>query len=132
MMMSASWPSVVAAMWRTAVLRLAMSPLPVLPRVTPQSITMCCGPFADGTVTRKKSPNPTRYMRIRSSCLPGLPVFFALGFFAVLAATVLRGLVGFAVRLVALVAMSEPPVRHREVDLEAVFVGALDETEPLE
>ena len=43
-MISASFDPVSAAMWRTAVLIVAMSPLPVLPRVTPQSTSMCCGP----------------------------------------------------------------------------------------
>ncbi len=32
---------------------------------TPQSIRMCLGPVPVGTVTRKKSPKPTRYIRTR-------------------------------------------------------------------
>src|SRR5678815_1282135 len=75
-MINASLPLVSTAMWRTAVLMLAISPLPVLPLVTPQSIRMCFGPVFDGTVTRKKSPKPTRYIRIRR--LLGLLSFASL------------------------------------------------------
>src|SRR5258708_38235875 len=32
---------------------------------TPQSIRMCLGPASVGTVTKKKSPKPTRYIRTR-------------------------------------------------------------------
>src|SRR6185369_16535333 len=70
-----------------------MSPFFVLPGVTPQSIRMCCGPFSVGTVMRKKSPKPTRYIRIRSSPFFDLFVF---------------------------VAMSDASVQHSKVDLEAV------------
>src|SRR5438270_8132674 len=92
-MISASFLPVSAAMSATASLIVPMSPFFVLPGVTPQSIRMCCGPSAVGTVNRKKSPNPTRYMRMRSS------PFFALLFF---------------------VAMSESSVNHGEIDCEAV------------
>src|SRR5882762_2442077 len=84
-----------------------MSPLPVVPVVTPQSMSTCCGPSADGTVRRKKSPNPIRYMRTRSS-----PRCWPLG-----------------VRLRR--AISQPSVDHREVDLEPVGIAALDEPNPL-
>src|SRR5262249_34282862 len=106
-------------MWRTAALMVAMSPLPVFPFVTPQSIRMCCGPSGDGTVTRKKSPKPTRYMRTRNSPpspAPSLPlpldVVFVLAF-------------SFAV------AILDPAVRNREVDREPIVPRPLDEAEPL-
>src|SRR5262249_36436404 len=118
-------------MWRTAALMLAISPLPVLPFVTPQSIRMCCEPSADGTVTRKKSPKPTRYMRIRSSpsgfakpLALGLAFVFAVGF-------VFRGIAVFAFTFAGAFAISEPPVGEREIDHEAILAGALDEAEPL-
>src|SRR6185436_19116322 len=81
-----------------------MSPFFVLPGVTPQSIRMCCGPSPVGTVMRKKSPKPTRYMRIRNSS------FFAMLFF---------------------VAMSDASVQRREVDLEAVPVARAGDAEVL-
>src|SRR5689334_2798940 len=37
--------------------------VPMFPAWTPQSIRMYCGPASVGTVTKKKSPKPTRYMR---------------------------------------------------------------------
>src|SRR5579863_6145431 len=86
----------------TAALRVPISPLPVVPLVTPQSMSRCCGPVGDGTVRRKKSPNPTRYMRTRSGS--SAPVVLA---------------------------MSQPPVEHREVDLEAARVVAGKQSEPL-
>src|SRR6185436_9290290 len=85
-----------------------MSPFFVLPGVTPQSIRMCCGPSAVGTVMRKKSPKPTRYMRIRSSAFSAFA--FLAGFF---------------------VAMSDASVQHREVDLEATPVALAGESEAL-
>src|SRR6478672_10976800 len=81
-----------------------MSPFFVLPGVTPQSIRMCCGPSFVGTVMRKKSPKPTRYIRIRSS------TFVALLFF---------------------VAMSHASVQHREVDLKAISFASPREAEAL-
>src|ERR671938_2176990 len=40
--------------------------VPMLPAWTPQSMRMCCRPcFFVGTVRRKKSPKPIRYMRTR-------------------------------------------------------------------
>src|SRR5215204_464703 len=39
--------------------------VPMLPAWTPQSMRMCCGPAFVGTVRRKKSPKPIRYMRTR-------------------------------------------------------------------
>src|SRR6185369_7356218 len=81
-----------------------MSPFFVLPGVTPQSIRMCCGPSSVGTVMRKKSPKPTRYIRIRSS-----PFFDFFVF----------------------VAMSDASVQHIEVDLEAVPFALAVEAEVL-
>src|SRR4051812_43082884 len=106
-MISASLDFVSSAMWRTAALMVAMSPLPVLPRVTPQSMRICCGPSFDGMVTRKKSPKPTRYIRIRSSAA-SMPA----------AAPLVRS-------------MSEAPVRDGEVDLKPVRIVALHEAEAL-
>src|SRR5882724_8644088 len=91
-------------MCATASLIVPMSPFFVLPGVTPQSMTMCCGPSSVGTVMRKKSPKPTRYIRIRSS-----PFFALLSF----------------------VAMSDASVQHREVDLEAAPVARVGEAEVL-
>src|SRR6185369_16549861 len=81
-----------------------MSPFFVLPGVTPQSIRIWCGPSSVGTVMRKKSPKPTRYIRIRSS------PFFALLF---------------------VVAISDASVQHIEVDLEAVSFALAIEAEVL-
>src|SRR6476469_325991 len=83
-MISESFDPVSFAMWRTAVLMVAMSPLPVFPRVTPQSMTICRGPSAEGTVTRKKSPKPTRYIRTRScfgTFFEAAPIARLLGLF---------------------------------------------------
>src|SRR5262245_29679810 len=91
-----------------------MSPLPLLPFVTPQSITMCWGPSGEGIVTRKKSPNPMRYIRTRNVSGPVALVFFELFF------------VGF----VFFGATSEPSVREGEIDREAVRIAPLDQTEP--
>src|SRR5436190_23571434 len=101
-MMSASLLFVSAAMCATASLIVPISPFLVWPGVTPQSIRMCCGPSSLGTVTRKKSPKPTRYIRMRSS-----PFFLAGG------------------------AISDSAVHQGEVDLEAVPVPGVGEAEGL-
>src|SRR5579872_1006097 len=44
--------------------------LPMLAAWTPQSIRICAGPLLPGTVSRKKSPNPTRYIRTRMPLAP--------------------------------------------------------------
>src|SRR3954471_8173793 len=46
------------------------SMLPMLAAWTPQSIRMWAGPSLPGTVSRKKSPKPMRYMRTRIPSLP--------------------------------------------------------------
>src|SRR2546427_462147 len=101
-MMSASFLSVSSAICATASLIVPMSPFFVLPGVTPQSIRMCCGPSSAGTVTRKKSPKPTRYIRIRNS-----PFSFLCA------------------------AISDSSMHHREVHLEAVPVVGVGEAEVL-
>src|ERR1041385_663146 len=78
-MIRASLFFVSAAMSATAALIVPMSPFFVLPGVQPQSIRMCCGSSSVGTVIRKKSPKPTRYIRMRS---PPLPFFLAAFFLA--------------------------------------------------
>src|SRR5262245_39642425 len=101
-MMSASFFPVSLAMCATASLIVPMSPFFVAPGVTPQSIRMCCGPSSAGTVTRKKSPKPTRYIRTRNS------LFLCLG-----------------------VAISDPSMHHREVHLKAVPALGVGEAEVL-
>src|SRR5262249_46908997 len=72
--------------------------VPMFPACTPQSIRMCAGPVEVGTVTRKKSPKPIRYMRTRS-----IPFTFPpppprpLGGFARLELTLAPGLAFFGV-----------------------------------
>ena len=62
--------------------------LPMLAACTPQSMSIWAGPFFPGTVNRKKSPNPTRYMRTRMLAGPPLVVGFAVTFGAGFAAGV--------------------------------------------
>jgi hypothetical protein len=50
-----------SAIWATASLMLLRSMA-----CTPQSIRMCLAPFGVGNVNKKKSPKPTRNMRMRS------------------------------------------------------------------
>src|SRR5437879_634776 len=101
-MMSASFFPVSLAMCATASLMVPMSPFFVFPGVTPQSIRMCCGPSSLGTVTRKKSPKPTRYIRMRNS-----PFLFLCA------------------------AISGSSMHHREVHLEAVPVFGVGDAEVL-
>src|ERR1700737_448464 len=99
-MTTASFPPVSSAM-----LSMQSFIVPMLPcEWTPQSTRMCSYEAPLGTETRKQSPKPTRYMRMR--ILP-----FASAFF--------------------LAAISVPPVRggeiHRRVECVAIFdvgVGA--------
>ena len=73
-------------------------------------MTMCCGPPVEGTVTKKKSPKPTRYIRIRRS-------FESLG--------VERGFLrGFDVRFAT--SISPAAVSQREIDRETIGVAAFD------
>src|SRR6266545_3815317 len=106
MITSASWPPVVLNRSSTASSIEARSPVPVVPLNTPQSMRMYFSPAAVGTVTRKKSPKPTRYMRtLRPLALAG--AFFVDVFFF----------------LPALI--SEASVQHVEVELEAFRVVSL-------
>src|SRR5262245_18826558 len=106
----------------------AMSPLPLLPRVTPQSTRMCLGPSDEGRVTRKKSPKPTRYMRTRSD-VGALLLGFDAGLEGVL---VLPARFGAAFLLLLVLAMSVPSVGESEVDLEPARIAPFDEAETLE
>src|SRR6185503_8138082 len=108
-MIRASFPFVSSAMCVTASLRVPMSPFFVLPGVAPQSIRMCSGPSSVGTVTRKKSPNPTRYIRIRRS-----PCFFP---------PPLISRTSMHEREVHLERVRIPPAREAEALAKAALVG---------
>src|SRR5215510_2227554 len=103
MITRARWPFVVLYISSTASTIEPMSPVPDVPLNTPQSMRMCWSPFDVGTMTRKKSPNPTRYIRTLRPLL-----FDALlrgDFFAVFLPAV----------LVFLVVILEPRMQHVEV-----------------
>src|ERR1051325_9526024 len=115
-MMRASLLPVSSAMSATASLIVPMSPFFVVPPVTPQSMRMCCGPAALGTVIRKKSPKPTRYMRMRSWPLPA-PLFMALAGALLFWLAFLLGLLFFFCA-----AMSRSSLHQREIHLEVLRI----------
>src|SRR5436853_5814610 len=124
-MIRASLLPVSSAMAATASLIVPMSPFFVLPPVTPQSMRMCCGPSLLGTVIRKKSPKPTRYIRMRSLPLPTLLLMALPALLLVaLPGVLLLALLGALLFLLAFLlffcaAMSRSSVYQREIHLEA-------------
>src|SRR6185436_10539427 len=128
MITNASLPFVVLYMSFTAATIEPMSPLPEVPLKTPQSIKMYSFlPRPVGTVTKKKSPKPTRYIRTlrpfallrETVCLVALAAFFD-AFFVAFRAVGLR--VDFFVRVV----ISQPRMQHVEVHLEATGIVPLE------
>src|SRR6185312_1537069 len=97
MMMSASSPPVVFTRSSTAPPIEPMSPLPVVPLTTPQSMRMCSCLAPCGIERRKQSPKPTRYIRTRMpASSPWVPAFLV-------------------------VMISEPSVDEAEVDAQRVL-----------
>src|SRR6185436_4480827 len=127
MITNASLPFVVLCMSSTASTIEPMSPVPEVPLNTPQSIRMYWSPRDVGTVTKKKSPKPTRYIRTlrpfallrETVCLVALAAFFD-AFFVAFRAVGLR--VDFFVRVV----ISQPRMQHVEVHLEATGIVPLE------
>src|SRR5213078_4531912 len=110
---------------------------------TPQSIRMCWAPVFAGTVRRKKSPKPTRYMRTRRAPFALPPAALAepfadfVGRLAGLALAAVLRLKALLLRLAALrvavrcfagflfvffVGISESLVKQAEVDLEVIWI----------
>src|SRR6185295_5553442 len=101
MITSDRWPFVVLNTSSTASTIDPMSPVPDVPLNTPQSTRMCLSPAEVGTMIRKKSPKPTRYILTRRVPVPfDTFVFFVAG----LPALVFR-----------VVIFSEPRVQHVEI-----------------